>query len=64
MAEKKYTNREIDLMNKDIHEKLDLILLQTTKHNGRLTNIERWMWGVSGAVVIISWLMANKLLAV
>lgn len=35
-----YSNREIDLMLKDIHEKLDLILEQTTKHNGRLTKVE------------------------
>lgn len=36
-----YSNREIDMKFEGVHEKLDLILEQTTRHNGRLTKVER-----------------------
>ena len=39
--ETEYSNREIDSKFNDVHEKLDLILIQTTKHNGRMTRVER-----------------------
>lgn len=54
-----YTNREIDLQMKEIHEKLDLILFQTTKTNGRVTECEKslvtlegWrQWAIGGLAV-------------
>ena len=35
-----YSNREIDMKMEGIHEKLDLILEQTSKTNGRVTKLE------------------------
>lgn len=40
--EEEYTNRELDAKFEGIHEKLDLILAQTTKTNGRVTTLEFW----------------------
>lgn len=56
-----YSNREIDSKLDGIHEKLDLILDQTTKTNGRVTTLEMWREGTTGkfwgamAVVSVLW---------
>ena len=50
--EENYNKREIDLMFGSTHNKLDKILDQTTKHNHRLTKLERFMWTLSGAIAI------------
>jgi len=55
--EPEYSNREIDSKMKEIHEKLDLILAQTTKHNGRLTKVERILLilgCVTGTILIMN----------
>lgn len=48
------------LVHKEITEKLDSILLQTTKHNGRLSKLERLVWSAMGAIVILGWLYTNN----
>ena len=39
--EQPYANREIDEMMRDIKDSLSRIEVQTTKHNGRLSKVER-----------------------
>lgn len=41
-----YSNRELDEKFRGVHEKLDLILTQTTKHNGRMRKLEGWRTGL------------------
>ena len=63
-----YADREIDEMFKDVtggvkdlHDKLldpewgilPKVLEQTTKHNGRLTKLEKIMWVMGTAIVIL-----------
>ena len=48
-----YTKRELDHMFGDVHSKLDLILVQTTKHNGRMTKMERWQSYIQGALAVL-----------
>lgn len=58
-----YTNREIDLMFEPIHNKLDKILIQTTKHNGRLSKLEKFMYTLTGAIIIFGSLQFDKILS-
>lgn len=60
--DKDYSKREIDEKFKDIKDSLDRIEFQTTKHNGRLTKVERYMYTVIGAITIIGFLIGAKLL--
>lgn len=41
-------------INKDMKEKLDLILLQTTKTNGSVAAIKKWKSRMEGGIAIIS----------
>ena len=60
-----YSKREIDMIkenlkeemltsHKNIQEKLDLILSQTTKTNGRVNKLENWQSYLVGAWVVVS----------
>lgn len=60
--EKDYSKREIDEKFTDIIKGLDRIEVQTTKHNGRLTKVERYIYTVGGAVGILGFLVGAKLL--
>ena len=48
-----YTKRELDLHFADVKEALAEIKVQTTKHNGRLTKIEKILWTLGGAVGVL-----------
>lgn len=55
MSEQKpYENREIDQMFTEVHAKLDAILMQTQKTNGRVGSLENWKWFITGGLAIIT----------
>jgi hypothetical protein len=56
-----YSNREIDLLMKEIHEKLDAIIAQTTKTNGsvakcqlEIADLSVWRGYITGGLAILS----------
>lgn len=62
MNQENYSKREMDEQFKDIKESLDRIEIQTTRHNGRLSVVEKWMYTMSGAIVIMGFLLGTRLL--
>lgn len=52
-----YTNRELDSKFGSLHEKLDSILHQVIKTNGRVTSLEAWRNYVLGFCAAISILL-------
>ncbi len=52
-----YQNREIDSKFDGVHTKLDSILVQTTKTNGRVSKLESWQSYVIGFCAAVSLLI-------
>lgn len=48
-----YSNREIDTMFHEVNAKLDQILAQTTKTNGRVNSLEKWRYILTGGMIAI-----------
>jgi hypothetical protein len=48
-----YSNREIDTMFHEVNGKLDQILAQTTKTNGRVNSLEKWRYILTGGMIVI-----------
>ncbi len=57
MNESSYLNREIDEKFGEIHGKLDSILAQTTKTNGRVNALENWRWLLIGGMTVVTGLV-------
>ena len=53
MQEEHYTKSEINLMHKPMDEKLDKILVQTTKHNGRMDKVEKRQYGFTVGLTVV-----------
>mgnify|MGYP003131675375 CR=1 FL=1 len=52
--EEHYTKNEIDLMHEPMIEKLDEILVETKKTNGRMSRLERWRSFIGGGLAVLS----------
>jgi len=58
------TNRELMIYLQEMKDDVAEIKLQTIKTNGRVTALEKWMWGIVGATSIIAWLVGTNLLSI
>lgn len=53
-GEEPYKNREIREMVDDVRNSLTRIELQTSRTNGRVTNLEKWQYIFMGAISILT----------
>lgn len=59
-----YSNRELDARHKSIDDKLDLILAQTTKTNGRVSSLETEKVKAEQTIRILKWVSATIIIPV
>jgi hypothetical protein len=64
MTDPHYSNREIDILFKEIKESLERIESQTTKTNGRVTSLENWKWYITGLVSLLVMLKLPEIVKV
>ena len=64
MTEIDYSKRELDEKFTDIKESLNRIEAQTTRHNGRLSKAEKWIYTMAGAIAILAFLLSTNILAI
>ena len=62
MEERPYSKREQDNIFDHIKLSLERIEKQVIKTNGRVSTLEKWKWMISGALLILSFIVANNLL--
>lgn len=60
--EENYSKRELDAHFAEVKATLREITAQTTKTNGRVTKLERWMYMVIGGLTLLSFLVGAKML--
>lgn len=53
MNDEPYSNRELDAKYQTLLDKCDSIIVQTTKHNGRLSTLEKFMWTIGGITMVM-----------
>ena len=49
-----YQKRELDHAFNEIRDTLERIETQVLKTNGRVSGLEQWKWGVTGAVAVLT----------
>ncbi len=56
-TEQEYSNRELDQKFNGLHEKLDLVIAQTTKTNGSVTGLKAWRTGIVMCLGLIAFIV-------
>lgn len=59
-----YSKREIDQLHTGLHEKLDSILSEARKTNGRIGKLEQWRSFITGGLAVLSVLVVPVLIYV
>ncbi len=63
MTPEPHTKEYLDQIHKEIFAALGRIESQTTKTNGRVTKLEKFMWTATGSVIIFGMLEFDKIIS-